>query len=700
MKSELIFEYSAWFILLCIAIAFGYAFLLYFRDKNFEDLSKQKIYLLAALRFTAVLLISLLLLSPMVRSVITNIENPLIVFAYDNSKSIKIAYKNDTTQLIDFQADISSDLDEISKKFDLKSLAFDSKVFDTLNFSNTGKKTDISALIDYVNSRFYNKNIGALIIATDGIYNDGISPEYQIDKVQYPVYTIALGDTMIHKDLKISKLEHNEVAFVNNDFPLIVTVTAKRMEGKTAVLTISHKGEIIATKQINITTNDFLRKESFYIKAENEGVEQYKVSLTKFDEEINTLNNTKIFAINIVKNKQKILILADAPHPDIMAMNEAISSNANFEVDFYTIDKFNKKITDYNLIILHNLPSQRNNLGNIFTQIRAAKIPAIFILGSQVSYDIFNSFNLGFKVTQQRHTFDNVQAYLNPNFTDFDIDDKLSDLLKNSPPLIVPFGSISMLPQYKALMFRQVKGIKTQIPLVVFSRASENYPSNLCIIAGENFWRLRINNYKKYENFDLFDDFFNKLVQYLIVKSDKRRFIVRVEHIIPEPDDIIFKAEVYDKIYNLVNDNDVELTLKDSVGQIYKYVFTKTQKAYALNIGTFPAGKYSYTATTTQAGEKLRVSGSFVIIKTDLEAQNLVANHALLYKISENTGGKMLYPPQIDSLPLLLSENQSIKPVYYSTDDITEIIRYKWIFFLIISILAVEWFLRKFYGSY
>jgi hypothetical protein len=250
------------------------------------------------------------------------------------------------------------------------------------------------------------------------------------------------------------------------------------------------------------------------------------------------------------------------------------------------------------------------------------------------------------------------------------------------------------------LFFRQVKGVKTQIPLLVFSQASQTFPSNLCIIAGENFWRLRILNYKKFENFNLFDDFFSSLVQYLVVKSDRRRFIVKTDRITPASNDIIFRAEVYDKIHQLVNDEDVEITIKDTAGQAYKYTFAKTQKAYTLNIGTFPAGKYTYFAATTQAGEKLTTSGSFIVINADIEAQNLVANHQLLFKISENTGAKMLQPSTIDSLPTLLFDNQNIRKIAYSTDDITEIIKYKWIFFLIISLLALEWFLRKFFGSY
>ena len=44
MNNTIVFEHSFWFFFICIALAFGYAFLLYFRDKKFRITSYNVCY--------------------------------------------------------------------------------------------------------------------------------------------------------------------------------------------------------------------------------------------------------------------------------------------------------------------------------------------------------------------------------------------------------------------------------------------------------------------------------------------------------------------------------------------------------------------------------------------------------------------------------------------------------------------------------
>ncbi len=95
----IIFENSAWFVLLCLTLALVYAFGLYFRDKKLEELTKSKIWLLATFRFFSSFIISLLLLAPLLKTVTTTIEKPTIVFINDNSESIALSYQNKKDEL-------------------------------------------------------------------------------------------------------------------------------------------------------------------------------------------------------------------------------------------------------------------------------------------------------------------------------------------------------------------------------------------------------------------------------------------------------------------------------------------------------------------------------------------------------------------------------------------------------------------------
>jgi hypothetical protein len=60
----------------------------------------------------------------------------------------------------------------------------------------------------------------------------------------------------------------------------------------------------------------------------------------------------------------------------------------------------------------------------------------------------------------------------------------------------------------------------------------------------------------------------------------------------------------------------------------------------------------------------------------------------------------MVYPKDLDKLVNKLNSRDDIKPISYSEKKLTDLINLKWIFFLILALLSVEWFMRKRNGAY
>ncbi|MCF8364130.1 MAG: hypothetical protein K9H16_00005, partial [Bacteroidales bacterium] len=195
---SLITEYPAWFVIFCIALGLLYAGILYFKNRK-EEFSQTTNRWLAAIRFLAVFVISFLLLSPLVKTVFRKTEKPMIIFAQDNSESLVIGedsgyYKNgyaDQMRLL---------IEGLSQDYEVKSYTFGEKVAEGIDFTFRDKQTDISSLFDELAIRYSNRNVGALVLASDGVFNRGLNPLYTSDQVRFPVYTLALGDTAMRKD--------------------------------------------------------------------------------------------------------------------------------------------------------------------------------------------------------------------------------------------------------------------------------------------------------------------------------------------------------------------------------------------------------------------------------------------------------------------------------------------------------------------
>jgi hypothetical protein len=48
----------------------------------------------------------------------------------------------------------------------------------------------------------------------------------------------------------------------------------------------------------------------------------------------------------------------------------------------------------------------------------------------------------------------------------------------------------------------------------------------------------------------------------------------------------------------------------------------------------------------------------------------------------------------------LIKNKETIKPVIYQTSQTNPIINLKWIFAILAALLALEWFLRRYFGAY
>ena len=208
-------EYPWWFVVFVFFVALAYSLLLYYRNKQYADLPLQFIQGLAALRFILVFILCFLLLSPLVNRLTRKVEKPILAFAFDNSASI-LSSKDSLSNKIKHQETFQHLLEDLSEKYDVRLFAFGSDVRAIENFKELDyrdKQTDISSIFEHINVLYSNRNLGAVILPSDGLFNKGSNPLYAWDKLKSPVYTIALGDTAIQKDIVLLRAEHNKLTF-------------------------------------------------------------------------------------------------------------------------------------------------------------------------------------------------------------------------------------------------------------------------------------------------------------------------------------------------------------------------------------------------------------------------------------------------------------------------------------------------------
>jgi hypothetical protein len=678
---EFISNYPWYYTLLCLVAGFVFSAILYFKDKQNAERSKALLYGLATLRFVSISLIALLLLDIFIKRLVNETEKPVIILAQDNSTSL-IAGNDSTEVKNEYTNAINSFANAIKDKYDVKTYQFDSesKPSETIDFK--GKETDISKLFLDLENNYANKNIGAIILATDGIYNKGTNPLYSIEKFNAPIYTIALGDTVPLKDVWIQTINHNQVAYLGNTFPAEVVVNAIDLKDKQVSVSISHNGKILKSENVTINSNSFSTTLNYLLEADKTGIQKYTITIATIDEDKNKQNNSQSFIIDVIDNREKVLILANAPHPDIAALEQSISASQTYEVEVALINEFTKPLKPYSLIILHQTPTLPQRISN---ELQANNQSAFYIGNTgNASKSLFNNKT------------NDAEGVLQKEFSLFTLSDELKNYIKNFPAVSVPFKNGLVNNGSNILIAQKIGVVETEEPLLLFTEVNGVKTANFL---GDGLWKWRMRDFADHSNHNLFNELISKTVQYLSVKADKSFFRVFTKKIINENEAIDFTAEVYNQSYELVTEPDVTLILKDDKNKTFNYTFNKKQTMYSLSAGQFPAGEYSYEAKV-KFGEKLYTKSGIIVIKEIVsEKINTVANHQLLYQISKQSGGKLFYKNQLEQLQKEILSSESIKSITYSHKQLTDLVNLKWLFFVILAFLSIEWFLRKYNGK-
>lgn len=679
---------SGWWVILCLLLGLLYAWLMYRQRQNLAGKFR---YWLAAFRALAVFLIALLLVSPLFKSTNYQPQKPLILVAQDNSQSINTFHPKDfdATKFVDELARLK---EQLGDGYEVQEYNFGHDLNPGLSKSFNAKQTNIAAALKQLNDRFVNQNVGALILTTDGSYNQGADPQYDARNFKTSIYTIALGDTVAKRDLLIGNVNYNKTAFLGNDFEIEVLLQAYQSKGETMHLSVAEDGRQVNAQIVPVDNDAFKKNLTLKLNADKKGVHKFNISITPIKNELSIQNNSETIYVEVLDSKQKILLLYDAAHPDISVIKQAIEANKNYELKTsFTSELGSLKLSDYSLIMLHQpTAGMFSTLKDI---VGKGKVPLWYFLGDQADIAGFNRSQKLTNISTSRLEMQEVFAQPAPEFTSFVLSDSTLQRLTKMPPLKAPFGTYTSSVANGVLFKQRIGAVPTSYPLLMFG---DEGGRRVGILTAEGLWRWQLNEYHQYGNHHALEELFNQSVQYLTANANRQRFrAYPSKNIFDEGENVLFNAELYNDALELVNTPDVKIELKSTDGKNYSFLATRTGQSYQLDAGTLPVGEYTYTASAKLGSRLFNAAGQVTVKPLNLEIRQSAANHQLLRNIATQSGGKILYPSQLNQLADLIRKNENIKTLVYEDRHYSDMIDVKWVFVLIVALLGTEWFLRK-----
>jgi hypothetical protein len=682
-------------LLLGLAVAVG----LYRKDKLFTDYTILR-GILFACRTLAVAGIAFLLLGPIWKGLITKTDKPIVIYMEDISSSI--ATYTPPNDLQNFKEQKVKLLEELSKQFEVSQYQFGSTlspITDTL--PGNEKVTNISDAIDKMLEIHSYQNIGAVILATDGIYNQGASPVYSKVGNNTSIYTIAIGDTTESKDLFIQQLKYPRVVYLGDKFQLDIEFGAYNLQNNSAkIQVLDEKGNVVLDKSVAIPQDEFFGMETVVLGANQPGVQKYKVQITTSAAEDIATNNYQNAYVEVLDGRKSVLLLYQGPHPDIKALKTVIENNKNYQVEVSPIEKFTGALDKHDLVLFHGIPATKNSAKgkNLIAEAKQKGISMAFVVTDDTDLNTLNSLQSVLKIKPSGQAASQMQGLFNTGFNDFQLPNGLADAFRSYPPLNCPFGDYVEGPNTKTLVYQRMDNVNTGYPMIISGTEGK---SRMMIISGEGIWRWRMEEFAKNGNSVIFDQLFNQIIQYVAIKEDKRKFrLFTGQQLIWENESVFFNAELYNANYELINNPDVSVVVKGDNGQEYTFVLDRTLNAYSLEAGLLPVGNYTATAQTTWANENFTASTKFTVREVQLETLNKQANHKMLFNLSDAGGGKMVNIPDMMQILEEVKANVNLKPILYNTVKTTSLLHFKWLFFILLGLLTIEWVARKWTGGF
>ncbi len=694
-------------VIIIISIISIFAIYISFKHHFFA----KKISILIILRSLVILLLILLLYNPILEKKNNNKKSlPWHIYI---DKSLSIKYHRQPS-VVAYRKGIEEFLKKITDKnitFEVFSFGARIDTLDQISALNlNSNSTNMGLIFDKINND-YQKNLGGVIIFTDGQINQGPPVQEFYDSYsEIPIFTVGIGDTIPMLDVFIRSIDSSPLTVKGQNINIDVVISSLgNINERVNVNLFDEKNKLIGSKLIKINGQEENELIRFQIKADKIGENNFFVKCSALSDEINIQNNQQKIKIHVMKDQYNVALVTGAPSYNTRLIKGYLEEQGNNFIDHYVMNSknFNQKLKDfmekkYEVIIFDNNPTPSKyqkweSVERVFAKKIISHNSSFFVIpGPELDIVSLNKYftilDLEAKIIDKPFKIATDWAFLDAwsNFNTISSYDKSYDGLVAYPPQTPAFqlkhksgsGSEGSYANYINSEFKNpilVLGEKQQIRYAIWN--SIDLASLKYMLSNSDI------NY-------LFEDSMMKITNWLLKKSDSREFVFRTDKNSYQHGELILLKGVSSDL----NDN---LNVKDGVVELYhddQYISSKplhydlNDKTYKSKFWASKPGDINYIIKFNKGVNSYEVyNGSFKVQESHIELNKIYINEDKLDALSNSSGGFFKKWEDRDEVIFALNDVEKVES-YVSTF----IFRYNYYYVcLIILMLSFEWFYRR-----
>ena len=732
------------FIIMASITAYGYL-------RLNRPLSQKLRGLLIGLRILAALVLLICLLEPVLteRKDITPPTN-LLVLA-DTSQSMQLKDVDSAGQPLT-RLDLvnrvlfnptSQFLPSLADRFDIHLYQFDkrphqiSSDIDSLNAK--GELTDIATSVYDASKEWRGQLLAGVVLLTDGAHNTSTSAVERATEAQIPIYTIGIGNPDPPRDLKLSRIKVNPVAYTEHDLPIRVTVHHAGYSGNQTRVSLMMDNQVVAAVPLTLTDEPKQTIE-FVLHPQEEGTFQYVVSVPALEGELTTENNVRAFPLKVVKTKLQLLYIEGHPGWEYAFLKRALERDPNIDSTCVILsskspnqlrgtllaryDRYYPQTTQservsrvpetledllfYDILILGDLrsntltPQQHTAIVDFVEK----EGKAVIFLGGRNSLgrDGFKNTPLGALlpivvpvngcfVRDEDFTLRLTQQGMYHPITRLEeTQAKVEALWRDLPPLSRRLGGFELKGGATTLAEYQSNGNEPTLPIIILQRSGLG---KSLLIAAEGLWNWRFGVWNFKDEDDTYPRFWGQTIRWMTTQTDTKQINVTTDlTTYTVGDEVQITTYAYTESYQPMVAASLKIEVIPPDGKLFQVQTGTSSQILGVYHAQFHAnqkGAYRIRALGVDHSASLGEDVTEIFVESPLvEFENPQLDENLLREIAAKTGG--FYTPIDDAASL----PDMIKPVQESVFAVQE--HELWdnpiILILAVGFLGTEWFLR------
>lgn len=537
------------------------------------------------------------------------------------------------------------------------------------------------ALAELAKKHDFSRVKGVLLLSDGWLRDESLQ---QVKQLGSPFYAIADTVAPQKADLSFVRAITNRQAYRNEPTLIRAEVKSDNYNGPAAVKLWLGKTQIGSQ---NIQLKDGISTNvDFTHRFAQTGFYPFRVEVSASGiSERSQNNNSYPGAIEVLSDKQRIVVLSDSPAWDNKFTVDAIATNPRWEVSHYRVQggqTFSGETAAANLpganlaalVLINNGGLQLS--GNVLNYVVAANKRGVGILHQGLPLP-----ELGTILPLQRSNIaTSYQGFLefSPTAAKYPMLSFDSSDLKDVPPL--DYYYVTALRGAEVLA--TINNPQSSPAIAVSTQGS----AKTMALAFLNLWKWQLQSAGGGYQALLA----NSLTWLANTSESGYEAIYNGSYFLGEEVNLRLRAQ--DDIRALRLDLNPELKVTDASGkEVFRDFMTQNEGEYAVRFSLDKAGGYSFAITDKVSGEKS--GGRFNVADSSIEARDFDFNLPLLSWLTSDTGGKLLTPSSIKEFQPLPAQNRKL-------EQRTDIPLYRkwWVLTAFILAFCLELFFRRRWG--